>query len=143
LVGKGLGQMKDELDGMKIKQAYFLDIKKYGYWYLDKKGNKIEKSVFAGVERDSLSFQEIKDVYEGKVLTKNIPNRFYKSLNRLEIVIRNTHIQIDNKSYKSKVGNKYLPLYVNTIDSDFKIFIDKHFNKIINQINRINKLFKH
>jgi DNA polymerase elongation subunit (family B) len=31
LVGKELGQLKDELNGGIIKKAYFLGIKKYGY----------------------------------------------------------------------------------------------------------------
>lgn len=62
LIGKELGMMKDELDGCIIKEAYFLDIKKYGYWYLDNNGNRIEKSTVSGIERDSLSFKEISDL---------------------------------------------------------------------------------
>jgi hypothetical protein len=33
LIGKNLGLMKDELDGLLIKEAIFLGIKKYGYYY--------------------------------------------------------------------------------------------------------------
>jgi DNA polymerase elongation subunit (family B) len=51
LVGKGLGQLKDELNGGVIKKAYFLGIKKYGYLDDDNKTH----SVFSGVERNSLS----------------------------------------------------------------------------------------
>jgi hypothetical protein len=51
LVGKELGQLKDELSGGVIKKAYFLGIKKYGY--LDDNNNT--HSVFSGVERNSLS----------------------------------------------------------------------------------------
>jgi hypothetical protein len=37
LVGKELGLMKQELDGNIIKEAYFLGIKQYGYYYFDEK----------------------------------------------------------------------------------------------------------
>lgn len=33
LIGKELGQMKDELDGLLINKGYFLGIKQYGYTY--------------------------------------------------------------------------------------------------------------
>ena len=36
LTSKELGYMKDELDGQYIEEGYFLDIKKYGYYYYDK-----------------------------------------------------------------------------------------------------------
>jgi hypothetical protein len=55
LIGNDLGQMKDELNGGYIKKAYFLGIKKYGY--LDK--NDIVHSVFSGVVRNSLTFEDI------------------------------------------------------------------------------------
>jgi len=55
-VGSELGLMKDELNGLTIKEAYFLGIKKYGYQYYDINNKLITKSVFAGVKRDSLSF---------------------------------------------------------------------------------------
>jgi len=35
LIGKELGLMKEELNGLIIKEAYFLGIKQYGYWYHD------------------------------------------------------------------------------------------------------------
>ena len=44
LIGKELGLMKDELDGNIIKEAYFLGIKQYGFWYNTNK-EKVEKSV--------------------------------------------------------------------------------------------------
>ena len=45
-LGKGLGQMKDELNGCTISKAYFLGIKQYGFWYIDVNGSRIEKSVW-------------------------------------------------------------------------------------------------
>jgi hypothetical protein len=111
LVGKELGLMKDELKGLTIKEAYFLGIKKYGYTYLD--NNKlITKSVFAGVERDSLTFEEIIKLFKGKKITKQISIRFYKSFNNLNIKISNTHITIQKSYDKELVNNKYIPLSI-------------------------------
>jgi len=55
-IGSELGLMKDELNGLSIKEAYFLGIKKYGYQYYDRNDKLITISVFAGVRRDSLTF---------------------------------------------------------------------------------------
>lgn len=56
LLGNELGMFKDELNGCLIQEIYVLGIKQYAYWYNDNNGHRIEKSVWAGVERDSLSF---------------------------------------------------------------------------------------
>lgn len=75
-IGKELGLMKDELNGLIIKEAYFLGIKKYGFQYLDKSGDLITRSVFAGIQKDSLTFDEIIKLAQGSTLVKEIP--FYK-----------------------------------------------------------------
>jgi hypothetical protein len=51
LIGKELGQLKDELNGGVIKKAYFLGIKKYGY--ID--NNDQVHSTFSGIEKNSLT----------------------------------------------------------------------------------------
>ena len=82
--------LKDELNGNIIEEGYFLGIKQYGFWYKDIKNPdvKIEKSVFAGVKRDSLSFNEVKDIVKGKTLNIDIKTRFYKSIKNLNINIQ-------------------------------------------------------
>jgi len=57
LIGKELGMFKDELDGGVIEEAIFLGIKQYGYWFYNKAGLKVERSVFSGVERDALKYR--------------------------------------------------------------------------------------
>ena len=98
--------MKDELNGSVIKEAYFLGIKKYGYWYLDNDGQRIEQSVIAGVPRNSVPFNEIIELNNGKKLVKEIPIRFYKSFNNLNIKINSTHITIQ-KSNDKQLGGLY------------------------------------
>lgn len=72
-IGKDLGQMKDELDGVVIdlqRRGIFLGIKKYGYQYQDslRRGVLTDKSVISGVERDTISFVDIENVFNGKTI---------------------------------------------------------------------------
>src|SRR6267378_329415 len=113
LLGDQLGQMKDEMNGIVIQEGLFLAPKKYGYWYLDKDGNKVEKSVFAGVPRDSLTFNQIKNIFIGETITKNVSNRFFKSFTDLNIDIKNTFITIKNTNDKDYIKNEYLPIQIN------------------------------
>jgi DNA polymerase type B, organellar and viral len=114
-IGKELGLMKNELNGLIIKEAYFLGVKKYGYQYLDKNNNLITKSVFAGIQRDSLTFDDIIQLSRGSTLTRDIPLRFYKSLKKLSISINNTHVSISRSLDKPLINNKYIPLHLKII----------------------------
>jgi hypothetical protein len=92
-----------------IQEGLFLGLKKYGYWYLDDDGNKVESSVFAGVKRNSLSFNEIIVLYQGFKLHKSVDSRFYKSFNNLNISIKSANISIQKSDSKLLVDNNYLP----------------------------------
>ena len=113
LLGDDLGLMKDELKGQVIAEAYFLGPKKYGYYIIDDKGIRKDYSVFSGVPRNSLSFEEVKAIFEGSVITKNISNRFYKSFTNLDISIKDTKISIKNNPSKILVDNVYQPPIIN------------------------------
>ena len=112
LIGKGLGLMKDELNGLFIQEGYFLGLKKYGYWYLDKDNNRIEQSVFAGITRNSLTFNEIIELYEGSTIHRDIDSRFYKSFTNLDISIKPANISIHKSDRKELVDNIYLPPHI-------------------------------
>jgi len=73
LIGKDLGQLKDELSGSVIKKAYFLGIKKYGY--LDE--NNEVHSIFSGVERNTLSWTEIEQIANGFTISKTTKPKFF------------------------------------------------------------------
>jgi hypothetical protein len=136
-VGKGLGLMKDELNGLFINEAYFLGIKRYGYYYF-KDNIKIEQSVFAGIVRNSLSFDDIIKLYNGKTLTRTVNNRFYKSFEDLTIRIKDVNIQLNFKTDKTLKNNIYYPLNIFNLNHNLdsrSIFL-KIKNKII-------KLIKH
>lgn len=114
LIGDELGQMKDELSGNIISKAYFLGIKQYGYCYIDNKTNKlISKSVFAGVERDSLPIDSVVELFKGVTLTNKVKTRFYKSFSKLNIVIKNNLEQtIKQTSSKKILNGKYVSHHV-------------------------------
>jgi hypothetical protein len=139
LIGSELGQMKDEMKGIVIQEACFVGPKKYGYWYYDKDGNKLEKSVFAGIPRNSLTFNQIKAIFNGEIFTINVSNRFFKSFNHLSITIKDTKISIKNTNDKVKINNEYLPIIINngfynafeTLFNKFKKLINKTIKKYI------------
>jgi hypothetical protein len=134
-LGAELGYMKDELNGLMIKKAYFLGVKKYGYQYEDKSGNLITKTVFAGVERDSLTFDEIIKLSKGETLVKEVPLRFYKSLKTLSITIDSTHVSISRSLDKPLVNNNYLPLHLDLplkINNSFLQYLKRKILTLLN-----------
>ena len=115
LIGKEIGLMKDELNGLLIDKAYFLGIKQYGYSYHDAEGQVNEKSVFAGVKRDSLTFKEIEKIYNGETLIKDTDERFFKSLKNLSVKIKPSHTNIVRSYEKNFVGNDYQPVKIDLL----------------------------
>lgn len=115
LIGKEIGLMKDELNGLLIDKAYFLGIKQYGYSYHDAEGQVNEKSVFAGVKRDSLTFKEIEKIYNGETLLKDTDERFFKSLKNLSVKIKPSHTNIVRSYEKNFVGNDYQPVKIDLL----------------------------
>ena len=138
LIGKDLGLMKDELNGCIISEAYFLGVKQYGYYYYDKNNDRVEKSVWAGVTRDSLSFEEIKQLFKGELINKVIDTRFFKSLINLSVEVKSTKTTIEFKPHKSLVDNIYLPAYI--YSSNYKPSLINKFISYIKKMYRfINK----
>jgi hypothetical protein len=125
--------MRDELNGKFISECYILGVKQYGYTYLDDTGKLIEKSTFAGVPKDSLTFNEIIELYNGKELIKPISVRFFKSIKNLNVAIKPTKITIKNKHSKILVDNIYLPIKISKLNNplDNKNIFIKLLNKIL------------
>jgi DNA polymerase family B len=138
LLGCGIGLMKDELNGSVINEAYFLGIKQYGYWYMDSNNQRIEQSVFAGITRNSLKFEEIVKLFNGLTLYKFVENRFYKSFKNLSISIKSVNVSIKMNSDKKLINNNFIPLNIFNLNHclDNRSFYLKLRNKLI-------RLFKH
>lgn len=147
MIGKGLGLMKDELNGLIIKEAIFLGIKKYGYYYYDENNNYVSRSVFAGYTRDGLTFDEVKRIALGEEITKELPIRFYKSFRTLDINISSCKTTINASTSKKLVNNQYLPLHINNLDdtnsmNKLKNKLVRLFTKIFKQIDKLLNPFK-
>ena len=91
MLGTDIGMFADELNGSIIEEIYILGIKQYGYWYTDSNGQRIERSVWAGIPRNSLTFNEIESIARGNVLHKTVDGRFFKSLVEMNIQIKPTN----------------------------------------------------
>jgi len=131
LLGKDLGLMKDELEGSVIEEAYFLGIKRYGYWYT-KNDVRIEQSVFSGIKRNSLTFSEITELFKGATLIKSVENRFYKSFKDLSIQIKNVNVSIKMDAAKPLINNTFIP--INIINLNHSLDNRSYFNKLSNKI---------
>lgn len=103
-IGDQLGMMKDELSGDIIDEMYVLGIKRYGYI-----SNYRSHSVIAGVKRDSLSLDKIKELAEGGSITVENPTVFVKSIGNLNISIKPRQITLKMESDKPLIGNDYIP----------------------------------
>jgi hypothetical protein len=126
LVGDELGQMKNEsMDkwGVEtIDKACFVGGKKYGLSVTDCNGIKHELSTFAGVPKNSLTFDDVIKIHNGEIMVRKIENRFVKSFENL--IIRNQkafEIRSSNKRDKKLINNFYIPLKLIILFKKLKI----------------------
>jgi hypothetical protein len=114
VIGPNLGQLKNELEGIapskSIDGAYFLGPKQYGYKYIDLQGNNVERSVWAGVPRDSLSFKEISLMAEGQTLETVSKDRFFRNLSDLKITVKDIKLSLSRSSFSK--DNCYHPVNI-------------------------------
>jgi hypothetical protein len=140
MMGDELGLFKDELNGSIISKGVFLGIKQYGYIIGDK-----EKSVFAGVPRNTIKYTELEYLANGGSLNKPVNDKFFKSLKTLKMKIMHSSIIIKANNKKILKDNRYYPIHVNLpyIDSlnDVRLHskITRIFKRIILLINNCLK----
>ena len=125
------------MSGTLIKEAYFLGIKQYGYYYTDELGNRIEKSVFSGVPKNMIAFQEIIDLHNNKTVNKIIPLRFFRSFKNLSITIKNdVKVTLKRGNDKLLIDNIYKPL--ENVIPNMKLNL---YDKIRNSILKFFKIY--
>lgn len=143
LVGPDLGQMKDELNGKVIIRAIFLGNKKYCYQYYDDNGELITVSVFSGIKRNSLTFEQFERMSKGEILDTVQPDTFSRNFARLTLKIVNRNVKIQRSYSKVLVGNDYLAKHIN--DKDFPLKIrDSLIDQMVRKVRYlfIKKIFK-
>jgi hypothetical protein len=101
--------------------------------------NKIH-SIFSGVERNSLIWNEIEQIANGFTIIKTSAVKFFKSFNNLNITIKNNlKTSIEFKTRKEIVNNKYLPIKINIkIFVKFNYYLKVIMTKIIHIIKKYN-----
>jgi hypothetical protein len=144
LVGKELGRMKNEtLDkyGVEsIAEATFVGLKKYGLRVIDNEGNIKDSSTFAGVPKDTLTFDEVNSIHNGIPLVRKLKDRFNKSFNSLSIKTQsNVKLEVSNKRDKELINNVYIPKTVNL--SEKQNFDGKLIDKLVNRHIRLKKKY--
>ena len=92
-----------------VDRAYFIGIKQYGYTYKDQDGNKQDKSIWAGVTRDTIPFEIIESIAKGNTHKVLAENRFYRDLVNLNILIKDVEITLKDNKEKILLKNNYLP----------------------------------
>jgi hypothetical protein len=84
-----------------------------------------------------LSFDEVIKLFNGEILIKLIPIRFFKSFINLNIKIKSTKITIKKNNHKPLLNNIYLPINIFNLNNP----LDNR-PKFIKFINKIHKLIK-
>ena len=112
--------------------------------------NLDDKSVFAGVKRDSLSFKDIEKIYNGEVLTTQVNERLFKSFKNLNLSFEERVLHLKKNNLKPLVDNVYLPphienglisnQWVNNQITDKQPIIDNSISKTLtNHKNKYSK----
>ena len=97
LVGESLGLMKNELKKYGCEyaeRAIFVGNKKYAYQFIDMNGNLKTRTFFAGIKRDFLTWEQIENMSNGKIITVKLPNVFTHSFKSLSIFIEERVVKI-------------------------------------------------
>ena len=97
LVGESLGLMKNELKKYGCEyaeRAIFVGNKKYAYQFIDMNGNLKTRTVFSGIKRDFLTWEQIENMSNGKIITVKLPNVFTHSFKSLSISIEERVVKI-------------------------------------------------
>ena len=140
LIGKELGQMKEKKH--KIKEAYFLGTQKYAYI----NNENIVKSVFSiqgwihPCIENYITWDEVKQIVNHKNFTKQLPNQFVKSLQTLEISIKDINVNITLDKDKELFKNKYFNINIFDIKKSKLKYITLHL--ISNFWNNLKKWLK-
>ena len=74
---------------------------------------------------------------QGSTLTKDIPLRFYKTLNNLSITIDSSHVSISRSLDKPLFNNKYIPLHLDEVPNINNSFFNYLKRKILTIIKKL------
>lgn len=139
LVGNGIGLMKDELNGKIIKRALFLGNKKYIYQYYNDNNILQTVSVFSGVKRNTLTWDDFYKMSKGEVIIVKIPNTFIIKFKNLDLEIKDRFVNISKSKTKNLINNIYQPLHIIKKNHKFNPEEINHFKTIFKKLKKISK----
>lgn len=117
-----------------MDKCWIFGIKKYAYLY-----KAWLNSVLSGIERNSLTLDDINKLMDRDILTIRSKPQFFKSLEKLNITIKSKELSIKFDTAKTLVGNRYKNIYVNKIEDRTCFIIKKILNMIKRNFNKISK----
>ena len=95
--------------------------------------------MFAGIPRNSLDFNKVKDIFNGSKIESINPARFYKSLNNLEIDIKSSKTFVSKRHSKPLIDNNYIPNHINS-SGDYDSYDSKKYaNKLTKNLKYRHK----
>jgi hypothetical protein len=108
--------------------------KKYGY-QVKIDADIIDNSVFSGIERDSLTFDELLQIRDGAKLKRGVPTRFKKSIVDMNIVNQNLELTLSKTHHKTLVDNDFIPITIaNNVNTNSIINnIVKRFKRLLSK----------
>ena len=109
-ISKELGFMKDELEGGIILEGYVFGIKQYILRIRDKDNNIFDKSVWAGIKRNSLTLEEARLLSinpRNFVLDKDVDSVFLHDNSTLNITIKDLKRTVQFNPQKELEGNLF------------------------------------
>ena len=115
LIGKELGQMKDELEGGIILEGYIFGIKQYILRIKDKDGNIFDKSVWAGIPKNTLTLTDAEALSKGEEIKKQVKDVFMHNNRELAISVKDLTRTISFKPGKPLDNNRFIDLNISTL----------------------------
>lgn len=103
LLSDELGDLKDELKGDIISEAYFVAPKVYGF----KQEKTLQPTIKAkSIKKDQITFDHIKNLYNGETLQFPV-KRFFKNIESLSLLEKSFNVTISRDESNSKRINVY------------------------------------
>lgn len=98
-------------------------------------------TVFSGLSRNSLNWDDIVSLANGYTLHKEIPKQFFKSLSKLEISIKHKYVNVKFKSDKILIGNKFKHINIHSVNNSYLSKLTRNFiSKIKVFLGRYKKI---
>lgn len=141
LVGDDLGFMKNELIKLNtkiIERALFLGNKKYAFQYLDDKGILNTKTVFSGISKKKLNWEDFEKMSKGEIINVTMPNVFTHNFKELSISLNERILNIRKSDSKLLINNKYFPKNIIMGFPNYKTLIIHIVDKLFRRFNLLN-----